>query len=66
MEYLDQTHTDKGEQGIIAQLSDESMTGMVVLAVTYCRNHPQSTIYNASAMAYRITRTMEMRMGVAK
>lgn len=59
-------HTDNGEPGILAQMSDEGVAEMAVLAIEYCRLHPKATIYNEAAEAYRGARALEIQLGGAK
>jgi hypothetical protein len=63
---LDQSHTDSGEPGILAQMSDGGQIQVAIQSVEHCRLHPASTIYNAAAFVYVGVRAMEMELGTAK
>jgi hypothetical protein len=63
---LDQNHTDHGEPGILAQMSDRGQVETAIQAVEHCRLQPVSTIYNAAAFVYVGVRAMEVELGTAK
>jgi len=66
MEVMDSRHTEAGEPGIMAQLSDEGRLNMAAAASVRCRNYPKMTIYNATAAVYRGIRDMQIQFGAAK
>lgn len=66
METLDSKHTENGEPGIIAQLSDEGFKTLVATTTVWCRDHPRQTVYNSAAFVYTGAREMELEMGTAK
>lgn len=66
MEALDSMHTENGEPGIIAQLSDDGFTKLALLAVERCREYPKSTVYNSAAFVYQGTREAELSTGLAQ
>jgi hypothetical protein len=66
MQDLDFKHTDNGEPGIMAGMTDHSRSNAVGAAVGFCRQHPRATIYNEAASAYDGLRDIEMQFGVAK
>ena len=63
---LDDVHTQQGEPGIMAQLSDQGMIDMVAMTVTFCRKNPKATVYNTAAKLYRETRDLEVALGAAQ
>jgi hypothetical protein len=63
---LDAGHTDNGEPGIMARMNDHGVASMVAMAVAFCRDHPQATIFSEAANTYRAYRAIEMQFGVAK
>jgi hypothetical protein len=66
MELLDRKHTEDGEPGIIAQLSDDGFWNLVGSTTVWCRDHPRQTVYNAAAFVYTGTRELELELGTAK
>jgi hypothetical protein len=66
MQDLDFKHTDNGEPGIMAGMTDHNRATAVATAVGFCRQHPRATIYNEAASAYQGLREIEMQFGVAK
>jgi hypothetical protein len=66
MNSMDSAHTEKGEPGIVAQLSDEGLTHLVAAVTVNCRDHPTMTIYNSTAFVYRGTREMQKQLGIAR
>ena len=66
MRDLDLNHTDNGEPGILAQMTDEARATAVVAAIEFCRQHPRATIYNEAGAAYDGLRDMELELGGAK
>ena len=66
MNKMDARHTENGEPGIMAQLSDEGLVGLVAVVAAHCQTHPRETVYNATAFVYRGTRDLEMQFGAAK
>ena len=66
MDKLDSAHTEAGEPGIMASLTDSGELDMVAMTAVHCQNHPKETIYNAAAFVYRGTRDMERQFGTAK
>ena len=63
METLDETHTDAGEQGVLASLSDKGMMMIVISAVEDCRDHPRKQLRDAAAKAYMGLRAMQQMFG---
>jgi hypothetical protein len=66
MERPDRRHTDKGEPGILPDLSDAGKHVLAASAVANCRLHPRRTIYNAADLVYHSERDIQIQMGVAK
>jgi hypothetical protein len=66
MDTMDINHTQRGEPGIMAQLSDSGKTNLFAATSVQCRNHPSMTVYNSAALVYRGTRDMEIQFGTAK
>jgi hypothetical protein len=66
MQDLDFKHTDNGEPGIMAGMTDQGRASAVVAAVGFCRQHPKATIYNEAASAYQGLREIGMQFGTAK
>ncbi len=66
MQDLDSNHTDNGEPGIMAGMTDHGLASAVAAAVGFCRQHPKATIYNEAASAYQGLRAIEMQFGTAK
>ena len=66
MEKLDAGHTEAGEPGIMASLTDNGSLNMVALTAVHCQKFPKQTIFNASAFVYRGTRDMQKQLGTAK
>lgn len=66
MQDLDFKHTDYGEPGIMAGMTDRGRASAVVAAVGFCRQHPKATIYNEASSAYQGLREIEMQFGTAK
>lgn len=56
---LDDIHTNAGERGALAPLSDQGMTSVISLAVEDCREHPQKRLRDAAAKAYMELRATE-------
>jgi hypothetical protein len=65
-EKFDRAHTEAGEPGIMAALSDNGLAGLVAMASVKCRNTPRLTIYNSASQVYRGVRDLQMEMGTAK
>ena len=63
---LDDAHTQQGEPGIMARLSDEGMIDMAAMTITFCRKNPKATIYNTAAKVYREMRDLEVALGAAQ
>jgi hypothetical protein len=66
MQDLDFKHTDNGEPGIMAGMTDHVRATAVATAVGFCRQHPRATIYNEAASAYQGLRDIEVQFGLAK
>jgi hypothetical protein len=66
MQALDLHHTDEGEPGIWAQMSDHARGEAAGAAIGFCRQHPRSTTYNQAADAYDGLRGIELMLGGAK
>ena len=66
MEKMDAGHTEKGEPGIMAALSDQGLKNLAAMATVHCENFPKMTVYNAVSFVYRGVRDMEIQFGVAK
>jgi hypothetical protein len=66
MDTMDIEHTQRGEPGIMSQLSDEGKINLASVTSVQCRNHPKMTVYNSTALVYRGTREMEIQFGTAK
>lgn len=66
MEDLDSKHTQQGDPGIMAQLSDEGRVNMAVVTVFHCRSYPKMTVYNSAAFVYRGIRDLQLELGTAK
>lgn len=66
MDEMDLKHTENGDPGIMAQLSDDGLKHFIATSLAYCDAHPKSSIYNAAAFVYRGMRDLEMQFGVAK
>jgi hypothetical protein len=65
-EKFDRTHTEVGEPGIMAALSDNGLSGLVAMASVKCRNMPRLTIYNSASQVYRGIRDLQIEMGTAR
>ncbi len=66
MDTLDNAHTERGEPGIMNQLSDQGEIDMAAMTSVHCREHRQMTIYNSAAYVYRGLRDLEVQFGTAK
>jgi len=66
MEKMDIDHVQRGEPGIMGQLSDDGRTNLVAAASVQCRDHPKMTVYNSASLVYRGIRDMEIQLGAAK
>ena len=66
MQDLDSNHTDNGEPGIMADMTDHGRASAIAAAMGFCRQHPKATIYNEAASAYQGLREMERQLGTAK
>ena len=66
MEKMDSKHTEQGEPGIMAQLSDNGRVNMAAATSVHCRDYPKMTIYNSAAFVYRGIRDMQLEFGTAK
>jgi hypothetical protein len=53
---LDAQSGEKGEPALKAKLIDTSVEGFIILG--YCRQHPTQTIYEATASAYRDSKSL--------
>lgn len=63
METLDETHTDAGEQGVLAPLTDQGMMWIVISAIEDCRNHPRKQLRDAASQSYMGLRAMQQMLG---
>lgn len=66
MDDLDIKHTQAGEPGIMARLSDDGRKRMVPITSVNCRDHPKMTVYNSAAFVYIGIREMQIQFGNAK
>ena len=66
MDDMDSKHTEAGEAGIVAQLSDQGLVGMAAATSVHCREYLKMTVYNSAAFVYRGIRDMELQLGTAK
>ena len=66
MDDMDARHTQVGEAGIMAQLSDEGRASMAAMTSINCKDHPKMTVYNSTAFVYRGMREMQLQLGNAK
>ena len=66
MDGMDDSHTEQGEPGIMAQLDDSGRAEMVAATSVHCRNYPKMTIHNSAAFVYRGIRELEIGFGTAK
>lgn len=63
---LDDNHMEAGDQGIVAQWSDEGMLHNIQAVAGWCDQHPQETVHNATAEVYEGLRSLEQALGAAK
>ena len=66
MEDMDAAHTNIGEPGIMAKLSDRGRINMAAAVSVHCRNILLSTVYNSISFVYRGIREMQIEMGTAE
>jgi hypothetical protein len=66
MEALDSIHTDNGEPGVIANLSDDGFSHIALAAVENCREKPKTTIHDSAAFVYMGLRELEFSVGGAR
>jgi hypothetical protein len=66
MDNLDMKHTQAGESGIMAQLSDVGRSRMVPITSANCRDHLKMTVYNSAAFVYTGMREMQIQFGAAR
>jgi hypothetical protein len=65
-ETMDSRHTEAGEPGIMAGLSDNGLRDLAAAVAVHCGNFPRLTVYNAAAFVYRGTRDLMIDLGTAK
>ena len=63
---FDANHTNNGEPGILAGMTDRTMATMVAGVIGYCRLSPKATIYNESYQVYDGLRGIALQFGFAK
>lgn len=56
MQSLDDIHTNNGEAGVLAPLSDKGMSSIIALALVDCQSNPRKKLRDAASKAY-----MELR-----
>ena len=61
---LDSGHTEEGEPGIMAKLSDEGLTKLAITAAVQCTHYPKKRVFDAAAGVYRGVRDFQKEMGV--
>jgi hypothetical protein len=66
MDTMDIDHVQRGEPGIMSQMSESGKTNLFAVTSVQCRNHPSMTVYNSAALIYRGTRDIEIQFGAAK
>jgi hypothetical protein len=66
MDGMDIDHVQRGEPGIMSQLSDDGKINLASATSVQCRSHPNMTVYNSTALVYRGTRELEIQFGTAK
>jgi hypothetical protein len=66
MDTMDIDHVQRGEPGIMSQMSDAGKTNLFAATSVQCRNHPNMTVYNSAALVYRGTRDIEIQFGKVK
>src|SRR5205823_867842 len=65
MDKLDSIHTQNGEPGIMASLSNDGFLDLSAMVTVHCRLHPQQLLFDSIAIVYRGTRDFEMEFGTA-
>jgi hypothetical protein len=66
MDKMDIGHVQRGEPGIMSQMSEAGKGQLFGATSVQCRNYPKMTVYNSAALVYRGTRDIEIQFGMAK